>query len=156
MTLHLPKGLFIPNVSIDTSVGSWKEYITIFTPSYSISINTSINKEAGRFYVELLSRADDIHASGWRADKVQMIYIIPHEILPKVSLVGCPHTSSTVRFQPPKYFQLNNRATALLKTKWVLDRSKCINVGVNADTQCEYSFKQTCTYLKTLLKSSKS
>ena len=41
------------------------------------------NKEAGRLYAEVLSLADDIHASGRCSDNVRMTYIIPSVTSPK-------------------------------------------------------------------------
>ena len=47
---HL-KGLFAANVCVEAGIGAWKEYIGIsiaaFTPSVSVSVNTSIKNEMG-------------------------------------------------------------------------------------------------------------
>ena len=73
--------------------------------------------------------ADDIHVCGWhvdvihtwcgqRADNMQTTYVICRwNLTPNLTLMSSArhlHIVST-RFQPQKYFQLNSRATALLK-----------------------------------------
>ena len=92
---------------------------------------TSI-KEASRLYAELLPCCvDDMHASGWCVYDVWMtcgwcVDESTSEISPKISLSCHPHITACMssahhlhivcmRFQPQKYFQLNSRATVLLK-----------------------------------------
>ena len=51
----------------------------------SEKVGTLTNKEASRLYAELLSHANNVHASRQCADDMQMIYVIPGEISPEVS-----------------------------------------------------------------------
>ena len=61
---------------------------------------------------------DNVHASGQHEVNMQMTYVKPSEMSPEVSFLCHPlfvTMSFAARFQSPKYFQLNKRATAVLK-----------------------------------------